>query len=175
MDICETIKFPVSLEKMVWGSTLMTFLGLLLDTETQLICIPKEKMERAQHLIAYFMTHKKVTVRQLQQLTGFLNFLCRAIVPRRAFTCRLYAYMSSNMKPHHHIRVNSEIKQDLGVWETFLKNPSCYSRPFMDINKIYATDICMYSDASKSLKIGGLGAICDLEWVAAPWNYKFLQ
>ena len=47
LDICDSIKFPVSLEKTVWGTTILTFLGLLIDTVNQLICIPLDKVERA--------------------------------------------------------------------------------------------------------------------------------
>ena len=33
----------------------------------------------------------------------------------------------------------------------------------------------MFSDASKSLVSGGLGAICGDQWTFAPWNYEFLK
>ena len=35
LDVCERIKFPVSLEKTHWGTTQLTFLGMLLDTVEQ--------------------------------------------------------------------------------------------------------------------------------------------
>ena len=62
LDICKDINFPVSFEKTEWGNTLMVFLGLLLDTTRQLVCIPKEIVERAIHLIEYCLSKKKVTV-----------------------------------------------------------------------------------------------------------------
>ena len=39
LDICDYICFPVSLEKTFWGTQLLTFLGLLIDTINQRICI----------------------------------------------------------------------------------------------------------------------------------------
>ena len=45
----------------------------------------------------------------------------------------------------------------------------------MDLTQWTAEDINMYSDASKSLKFGGLGAWCGDQWMAAPWDYDFLQ
>ena len=33
LEICEQIKFPVALEKTFWATTVITFLGMLLDTE----------------------------------------------------------------------------------------------------------------------------------------------
>ena len=61
------------------------------------------------------------------------------------------------------------------MWLTFLKSPLAYCRPFMEFGFIDATDINMFSDASKSLTHGGLGAICEDEWMSAPWNYELIQ
>ena len=86
MKICKHIPFPVNLEKTFWGCTSLTFLGLLIDTIRQIVCIPVEKVERAKQLVSEIMSRSKVTIHQMQKLCGFLNFLCRAIVPGRAFT-----------------------------------------------------------------------------------------
>ena len=47
LQVCSEIGFPVSLEKTVWASTCMTFLGLLIDTQRRLILIPLEKITHA--------------------------------------------------------------------------------------------------------------------------------
>ena len=110
LDICNEINFPVAMEKTFWGTTFLTFLGLLLDTERQLVCVPKEKVNKALELIDQFLgKRRKATVLQVQQLCGYLNFLCRAIVPGRAFTMRLYATLTGlgnkRLLPHHHIKI----------------------------------------------------------------------
>ena len=92
LSICEFIRFPVSMEKTFWGCTSLTFLGLLIDTVKQLVCIPTDKVQRAIDLIEVTKKKRKVTLHELQKLCGYLNFLCRAVVPGRAFTRRLYAY-----------------------------------------------------------------------------------
>ena len=51
LDLCKEVNFPVSLEKMFWGSTLMTFLGFLIDSVHQTISVPADKIERAIILI----------------------------------------------------------------------------------------------------------------------------
>ena len=93
LDICGEINFPVSMEKMIWGETWVIFLGLLIDGKCRLICIPQEKISRALELIQGLLNKKswKATVKQIQQLCGYLNFLCKNILPGRAFTRRLYA------------------------------------------------------------------------------------
>ena len=46
LDICQTINFPVSLEKMYWSIEVLTFLGLLIDTISLTVSITKEKLTR---------------------------------------------------------------------------------------------------------------------------------
>ena len=93
LQLCSIINFPVSLEKTVWGTTLLVFLGLLIDTVNQVIAIRMDKIQRALDMIEFFLSKRNgsVTVHQIQKLTGFLNFLCKCIVPGRAFVRRLYA------------------------------------------------------------------------------------
>ena len=176
LDICEQIKFPVSLEKTFWATTTLTFLGLLIDTVNQCVSVPIEKVERAFELISSVLDKKskKVTLNQLQKICGFLNFLGKCIIPGRAFTRRLYTYTANDkLKPHHHIRITGEMRGDLNMWVTFLQHPSVYNRPFMDFSKIlFASEIDMYSDASGKI---GLGAICGRNWLHKEWSKEFLE
>ena len=123
LSLCSYINFPVSLEKTFWSSTVLIFLGLLLNTETQTISIPKEKLDKAKEMVQRFVDPQKckATVHDIQKLCGFLNFLCRAVVPGHAFTCRIYSIVSSNMKPHHHVRLPSEIKKIYRFGTNFLQ------------------------------------------------------
>ena len=139
-----------------WGTTTLTFLGLLIDTVRQIVAIPADKVERAKKLISEIVSSKKTTVLKLQKLCGFLNFLCKCIVPGRAFTRRIYTYFNSSMKPHHHVNVTREIKDDLAVWVNFINNPIIYCRPFLDFGRtIEAQDLDWYTDASGSVGFGG--------------------
>ena len=58
LKVCKEINFPVALEKTFWGSTLVVFLGLLIDSEKQIISIPIDKIEKALHLINVFLQKK---------------------------------------------------------------------------------------------------------------------
>ena len=121
LEVCKRIRFPVSLEKTFWSTTKLVFLGLMIDTIQQLVCIPREKVLRARLLIEEFLCKKKTTVHKIQKLCGFLNFLCRCIVPGRAFIRRIYARTAGcNLKPHHHVNITKEMKMDLKVWNIFL-------------------------------------------------------
>ena len=143
LKICHHINFPVSLDKTFWGTTLLTFLGLLINTYSQTISIPLEKVERAKELLSSVLEKrsKKMTLNQLQKVCGFLNFLGRAIVPGRAFTRRLYPQGKLNLlKPHHHLRITQEMRLDMQMWMQFLNHQSIFCRPFMDFTKFWSAE-----------------------------------
>ena len=177
LSVCKSICFPIAFEKTEWRSTCVVFLGLLLDTVRQLVCIPREKIERALTSIHEITRKKKVTCKSLQQLCGYLNFLCRCIVPGRAFTRHLYSSTCDKQKvlqPHHHVRVNAEIRLHLEMWKTFLNDATAYSRPFIDFKSyIDATQIRFYTDAS-GCKTLGMGGICDHSWMVQMWDTSFI-
>ena len=177
LDVCEQINFPVALEKTFWGTTCLTFLGMLLDTERQIICIPIDKLIKAANWIEYFLSKqsRKATLHEFQKLTGILNFLCRCIVPGRAFLRRLYVPhggQGKTLKPHHHIKITEENRLDLMVWRQFLMTPNRYYRPFMEVKSINAEDIDMFSDASGNYSLG-FGTYCGPEWTFGQWDHDF--
>ena len=90
LRICDEIGFPVSPEKTVWATTIIVFLGILIDTLQQTISVPVEKRQKAIELLSAMINSCTTMVLKLQQLTGLLNFLATAIVPGRKFTQRMY-------------------------------------------------------------------------------------
>ena len=134
LHICELINFPVSLDKTIWATTSLTFLGYLIDMVQQLVMVPVRKIMRGQELIEGVLSKKKMTLQQLQKICGFLNFLGRCMIPGRAFTRRLYAHTAGLLKPHYHLRITSEMHRDLLMWQEFLRHPSVFARPFMDFS-----------------------------------------
>ena len=74
------------MEKTKSAYTKLVFLGILIDGENMCLVIPQEKLTKAMRMINWAQEKVKVTVKTIQQLTGVLNFLCKAIVPGRTFT-----------------------------------------------------------------------------------------
>ena len=58
LDICESIKFPVSMEKTIWACNCMTFLGLLIDNLNQCVCIPLDKIKKTLDMIQNILDRK---------------------------------------------------------------------------------------------------------------------
>lgn len=164
IDICNAIGLPLSEEKIQWATQVMVFLGLLINTILQTVSLPVEKLERAKAELDVLIRAKKVTAKQIQRLAGLLNFFCRAIVPGRAFTRRMYAKID-HLQPYHHLRVDKELRRDCKVWFQFLSMEEAVTRPFMDFKKIlHADKLDFYTDAALDQVRLGVGAKFGKYW-----------
>ena len=174
LEICDLIKFPVALDKTFWGDTRMTFLGFLIDTIAQMVCIPVDKITKGVNLITYLMGKRKATVYQIQQLCGYLNFISRCIVPGRTFTRILYQSLNPALRQHHHLKITQEMKMDMGIWLEFLKTPESFARPFMDFDLVSADELDFYTDATKNPKLG-FGGCFNNSYMYCRWNSNFIR
>ena len=179
LRVCELIGMLVSPEKTFWGTTLLVFMGFLIDTLNRRILIPCEKIARGLNMISSILeicqtkkaASRKITVLQLQKICGFLNFLGRAILPGWAFTRRLYAHLENkNLLPHYHLRVTEEMRHDLLMWQEFLQDQSVYCQDFMDFsNTVIPEEIFFAMDASKNPNLG-FGGHCETDWMVQSWD-----
>ena len=182
LSLCAEINIPVAVEKTEWGSTMLVFLGLLLDGRRLIISIPLEKQEKALRLLKDLSGKKKMTVKEAQVLTGYLNFLSRAIVSGRTFTRRIYTKYSSiaekgTLKPYHHFRIDTEMRFDCEVWKVFLENyrELAVCRPMVDLGQFtMATQLRFFSDASANETLD-FGGVFNNHWLFAQWEPGFIK
>ena len=178
--ISKMVGCPISMEKTEWGTPILTFLGLLLNVKSLTLAIPLEKRNKAHEMVSRAIQKKKLTIKEIQKMTGLLNFLNRAIVPGRAFTQAMYAKLRVNnkkLKSHHHVSLNKEYIQDCRVWVTFLANTTNIKlcQPFIDLQAGESYQLTnFHSDASKS-RILGMGAVFQDSWVFGLWPEKFIE
>ena len=106
------------------GSTCVIFLGILLNGEKLYLSILLDKQRKALNMLNNILSKCRVTFKELQVPTGYLNFLTKAIVPSRTLSCRLYNKFAAKeigkngvaLKPHHHVIVDKEICFDCEIW-----------------------------------------------------------
>ena len=142
LDFCGEINCPVSLEKTEWATSHMIFLGILLNGVDMRLGIPEEKRDKALRQIQWILGKNSATIKEIQSLTGFLNFLGKAIVPGRTFTRRMYTKLKQTdnegrpLKSFHHVKISQEFKKDCTIWQTFLNNHklNVLCRPFLDVS-----------------------------------------
>ena len=125
LEVHEIVGCPISKEKTEWGSPIMIFLGMLLNGRMMVISILHDKVRKVMSYLTYAIHKRKVTIKFIQQLMGILNFLNRAIVPRRAFTRGMYDKLKLRdskgepLKQFHHTFLSSDFIQDCYVWKAF--------------------------------------------------------
>ena len=179
LDLCSELNLPVAIEKTEWADTVIVFLGILLNGASLTLSIPLDKRTKALNLLKELTGKKKATVKQLQILTGYLNFLTKAIFPERTFTRRMYAKYSeiTGLKQYHHVKLDSEFRFDCEVWRIFLAHHRDESvcRPMVDLEStVSATTLQFYKDVSANQKLG-FGGIFNKRWLFGKWEVDFIK
>ncbi len=76
-------------EKTVGPSQIISFAGIELDSVLMETRLPQEKLDKCQSLISAFLMRRRLSLQEIQSLTGLLNFACSVVVLGRAFLRRL--------------------------------------------------------------------------------------
>jgi hypothetical protein len=166
LRICQDIGVPIAPEKTVGPLTALPFAGIDLDTVAMRASIPQDKIQKALNLIILFMTKKSVTLKQIQKLTGLLNWACGVIVPGRAFQRRLYDLTKGVVKPYYKIRLNQGVKDDLQIWKVFLSDYNGKSF-FLDYRWLSSEVLQLFTDAASTI---GYGAVFGNKWIGGTWE-----
>ena len=112
-------RYPNGTREDLWSAITMSFAGIELDSILLEARLPLEKVEKCKSLLSQFLTRKKVTLQEVQSLTGLLNFACLVIQPGQAFLRRHVDLTLGVKKANHKIRLNREVKEDLKIWLSF--------------------------------------------------------
>ena len=169
---------PMAPEKTVGPSQIISFAGIELDSILMEARLPQEKLDKCQTLISAFLTRRKVSLQEIQSLTGLLNFACSVVVPGRAFLRRLIDLTIGVRHPHFQIRLSREVKAVLNVWQKFLSGFNGRSF-FLSDDWHDSHQLQLYTDASGTL---GFGAVFRKNWCYGEWpdswrlrNIAFLE
>ena len=122
ISLCHQIGLPIAPDKTFRPSMTLTFAGIELDSIRSEARLPQEKVTKCVELITAFLTRKKVQLHELQSLIGLLNFATTMVTPGTAFLRRFYDLTQGILRPHHFIRLRSQVKNDLRVWLGFLSS-----------------------------------------------------
>ena len=83
-SLCATLGVPLADEKTVGPAQQLSLLGLEIDTLTQTVRVPADKVLATSALIRQALSKKKISLQNIQ-----FNFcMCKAIPPGRAFLRR---------------------------------------------------------------------------------------
>ena len=99
MEICFSVSrelgIPIEEKKTVGPTTGLDFLGFTIDTLHMMVKIAQDKLVRLRISLLDVLTKKKITLSNLESVTGLMLFCSKAIPSARAFIRRLYDLIAS--------------------------------------------------------------------------------
>ncbi|XP_071964116.1 uncharacterized protein [Antedon mediterranea] len=130
--------------------------------------LPKDKLEKYRSEVKKWSSSHYITLRELQSLTGKLQFATCVIKTGRAFLTRLYTLTKGQTNPDSKIRITQGVREDLKIWIQFLDQ---YNGTTI-INVLPKKDsecLHFFSDASKR----EFGATFGATWVHGIWPERW--
>ena len=88
---CQPLGFPLAMEKVEGPSTLLTLLGITLDTAQVEIQLLDDKLARIFQCIDQWLPKKNATKCDILSLVGLLQHATKVVRCGRTFVCRMYS------------------------------------------------------------------------------------
>lgn len=165
-SLCSELGVPLAPDKTVGPTAQITYLGLQIDSESQTVSIPHEKLVKVTEKVDTALAANSLTLKKLQSLIGSLSFVCRAISPGRAFLRRLIDLTCGVRQAWFKISLSKGAKDDLRMWRTFLHKFNGVSI-FPDQVWVGGEDLELYTDACKSI---GFAGFFQGNWFQSKWR-----
>ena len=160
--VCNDLGVPLAPEKQEGPSTIITFLGITIDTNSQELRLPEEKLKRLLDTLTQWERRKSCTRKELESLIGSLQHACTVIQPGRTFMRNAIPLLKVAKCQHHHIRLSTELRSDLAWWRLFARHWNGTALVIPPNAKRFK----FTSDASGSW---GCGAWYNDSWFCLPW------
>ena len=118
--VCNEVGFPVMAEKVVGPTTVIEFLGLVLDTTAMEIRLPDYKLSHLKTVILSWKFKKVCTKHELLSLIDNLQHASSVVKPGRTFLWQMIDLSKRLVHLDGHLRLNTGFRADLLWWDTFL-------------------------------------------------------
>jgi hypothetical protein len=132
-----------SVDKILFPSVRMIFLGVLVDSVNMTVEVPLDKLLQIKQELECWLGKKKASKRELQSLAGKLNFLAKCVKAGRVFMSRILCTLKSLKHNDHKAHLNSEFRKDIVWWHRFL--PTFNGVSFIKSQEVI--DIELFTDA----------------------------
>ena len=121
LDILESLGVPVAVEKIEGPATIVTFLGVLIDTSRFELRLPEPKINYIRELIGTWRAKRSGRCNKFESLLGHLSHAATIIRQGRIFLRHLFNILSATCSRHHHVHLDGTARADLLWWEYFLQ------------------------------------------------------
>ncbi|GAU91562.1 hypothetical protein RvY_03790 [Ramazzottius varieornatus] len=113
ISLCAELGVPLAMEKTEGSATVMTFLGIQLDSVSRTLSHPSDTLSNLSQLLLSWKDKTSCSRQELQSLTGHLMFASKCIPSGRLFTRRLIILLSSFSPSVDHISLDRDDHLDV--------------------------------------------------------------
>ncbi|MCP3932442.1 MAG: hypothetical protein GY705_25505, partial [Bacteroidetes bacterium] len=118
--LADSIGLPIKHEKTVFPTTVAELHGLQFDSNTMILSVPMDKVQKAVSKITEILGMDKVSLLDLQSVAGLLGFCSKAIPAGRTFLRRIFDLTKGLKFQKQRTILNEEARKDLITWWKFL-------------------------------------------------------
>lgn len=177
LDLCIRLGIPIAGDKTEGPCTLLTFLGIELDTVKMTASLSPAKLAELQTLLRVWGQKTTASVNELQSLAGVLNWACSVVRPGRAFLRRIIDHIKALCKEqaaagrgrqgHKNIRavIPESVRMDIQWWQRFAPEFNgtslLYEQHWTESPKLE-----LYTDACQT----GFGAVWKHRYISGQWS-----
>lgn len=138
-----------AVEKAVSPTQQMIFLGVLFDTQTMTMAVPREKMDEINEVLVIWAGKTTASKVETQSLIGRLQFAAKCVRPGRVFISRMLAHLRSlhYFSRAAQVKLPQEFLKDVEWWRRFMHHYNGISlipsQFWSSPDAIIATDACL--------------------------------
>ena len=168
LQVLEDLNIPVAWPKLEGPSTLVTFLGILIDTIRLELRLPLPKLARLRSLLSQWCRRRSGSRAGFESLLGHLSQAAIVVRPGRIFLRHLFTLLSRCPRDRRFVHLDRMARADLLWWDCFLVDwhgTSLFSPPV-------GQGIQLHSDASGNF---GCGAVSSGSWFQVRWPGSWSQ
>ena len=99
---------PLAEEKCEGPCTVLTFLGIEIDTVEMTLSLPAKNLDRIQEELQQWSLRRSCSGHELESLIGLLHHAAHVVKPGRSFLHRLITLLLGRCDDVRYIRLNSE-------------------------------------------------------------------
>ena len=119
--VCSDLGIPPAPEKQAGPTTVIEFLGIIIDTSRQELHLPADKLERLQSPAVDLKVKIHSNCKQkkahpaVDSVLGIMHHACTVIPAGKAFVRQMIALVNTIAESYHHIILNKDFLSDLSL------------------------------------------------------------
>ena len=155
LSVLGELRVPVATQKLEGPAEVVTFLGVVIDTERCELRLPEEKLALTRALVRSWQRRRSGRYRDFESLLGHLSHAATVIKQGRTFLRHLFASLKAARASSHFVHLDISARADLLWWEYFL----VHWNGTMFFHYSPTPAIHIYTDASGSFGCGGVALL----------------